>query len=317
MSLESKGCDKHMAAEMKMFRSLIMKYFPAELMAKLYFLTECYDINNNDKTQDVIALLKEFNVPFTPLGNGTNRYGILIDGYAVKIALDRAGKTDNQREFKYGYQFYPDVVKVYECAPEGLVAVFEYIRIFTMEDFYDNQNKMRSILEKISQGYLIGDVGISADNYINWGTRYDGSIAILDFAYIYSLSYRGFLCTCEDEGILQFDNDYNYLKCPFCGRKWSFSDIRKRISKADEANEIGDIFECGYVLTSDSEVHEVDPEKSPMEKLTEKKLSENDIKRQRLREIEEAQKESGEMTLDEKLEFLHNLNKEMEDDSNG
>ena len=99
----------------------------------------------------------------------------------------------------------------------------------------------------------------------------DGSICILDYAYIYSLSYRGFLCTCEDEGVLTYDNDYNYLKCPFCNKKWSFEDIRKRISKQDELNEIGDIKTCGYLLSSDIEELEINEEFSPQYKKHEKK----------------------------------------------
>ena len=149
-------------------------------------IADSYDVDNNTKTADIIELLNKYNVPFSPLGNGTNRYGILIDGYAVKIALDRAGKTDNKREFKYVKKLYPYVVKVFECLETGLIAVTEYITIFSLDDFYDNQEEMRKILKDISSNFLVGDIGISTDNYVNWGIRSDGSIAILDFAYIYS-----------------------------------------------------------------------------------------------------------------------------------
>lgn len=247
----------------KVFRSLIKKYFPVDLLIKLDQITTMHGVDNNSKTDDITALLKEYNVPYSSLGNGTNRYGILIDGYAVKIALDRMGKIDNQREFKYAKKLYPSVVKVYECLQTGLIAVFEYVTIFSLDDFYDNANEMREILKEISQNFLIGDIGVSTDNYVNWGTRSDGSITILDFAYIYSLSYKGFRCTCEDEGILEFDNDFNFLKCPFCKRKFSFSDIRKRITKQDEIDEIGNIMEIGYILHSDEEILVIDPEKSP------------------------------------------------------
>ena len=245
------------------FHSLIKKYFPSELLVKLELVTQTHGIDNNSKTTKILELLNEYNIPYSSLGNGTNRYGFLVDGYAVKIALDRAGHIDNKREFKYAKTHYPDVVKVYECTVDGLLAVFEYITIFSMDDFVSYQEDMRKILKKITENYLVGDVGISTINYINWGIRADGSIAILDFAYIYSLSYRGFLCTCEDEGILQYDKDFNFLRCPFCGKKWSFSDIRKRITKEDELNEIGDIREVGYNLKNSEEELIVDYEKSP------------------------------------------------------
>lgn len=255
----------------KVFRSLIKKYFPVELLIQLDMIAESYDIDNNTKTADIIELLNKYNVPFSPLGNGTNRYGILIDGYAVKIALDRMGKIDNKREFKYVKKLYPYVVKVYECLETGLIAVTEYITIFSLDDFYDNQEEMRKILKDISSNFLVGDIGVSTDNYVNWGIRSDGSIAILDFAYIYSLSYKGFKCTCEDEGTLSFDNDYNYLICPFCRKKWEFSDIRKRITKQDEKNEIGDIMILGYVLEKDEEIQQIDPLKTPRPKDEKKK----------------------------------------------
>ena len=286
----------------KTFRSLIKKYFPVELLIKIDILTETYDVDNNTKTKDIINLLNEYNVPFSPLGNGTNRYGILIDGYAVKIALDRMGKIDNKREFKYTKKLYPSVVKVYECLETGLIAVTEYITIFSLDDFYDRQSEMRDILEEISRSYLIGDIGISTNNYVNWGTRNDGSIAILDFAYIYALSYKGFQCTCEDEGMLEFDKDYVYLICPFCKKKWEFKDIRRRITKQDEINEIGDIMELGYILKSEEEVHEVDPTKSPVKQKKKKKKKEK---------IEKPKKQKWDFDYEEQQKIRDEINQEV------
>lgn len=259
-------------------RSLIKTYFPVDLLVKLELVAGDHTVSNNEKTEEVIDLLNEYKVPFSPLGNGTNRYGILIDGYAVKVALDRAGQIDNMREFKYAKIHYPDVVKVYECTPEkGTVAVFEYITIFSLADMYDHQDEMREILGRITQKFLVGDMGISSNNYINWGTRADGSIAILDFAYIYSLSYKGFMCSCEDEGMLEYDKDFNYLICPYCRKKYTFAEIRKRISKQDELNEIGDIRDDGYVLHSAEETQPVDYNESTWRKKKEKKKKKEHI----------------------------------------
>ena len=252
-------------------RSLILKYFPPELLATLELVTETFDVDNNSKVEYFIKpLLDKYNVPYTPLGNGTNRYGILIDGYAFKIALDRAGRVDNQREFKYVKQLPPSVVKVYEITENGIVSVLEYITIFSLDDFYSNQDKMREILKVISDNFLVGDVGVSTVNYVNWGTRNNGEIAILDFAYIYSLTYKAFLCTCEDEGTLKFDKDCVYLICPFCRKKYTFEDIRRRITKQDEKNEIGDVMKLGYILTQSEQVVDYDPDKSPSNKLEKK-----------------------------------------------
>lgn len=253
---------KQLVSKMRTFRSRILQYFPMELLVKLYLISINHDVNNNDKTPKIVELLKEFNVPFTPLGNGTNRYGILIDGYAFKIALDDAGRMDNRREFHYAEKLYPYVVKVYECMENGLLAVFEYVTIFSYDEYLAAQDDMREILSEISHRYLIGDIGVSQANYVNWGTRQNGDVCIMDFAYIYSLSYRGFQCTCEDQGTLEFDQDFNHLVCPFCHKKWEFSDIRRRISKADEEKEIGNIMVGDDVrkLTSPDQEFEVETE---------------------------------------------------------
>lgn len=261
------------------FRSLIKRYFPPDMLAKLEIIANDRKISNNEKTKDIIDLLNDYNVPFTPLGNGTNRYGILIDGYAVKIALDRAGQIDNMREFKYAKEFGTDVVKVYECTPnKGTIAVFEYITVFSMTDMHENTERMREILGRITQSFLIGDMGVSPINFINWGTRLDNSIAILDFAYIYSLSYKGFQCTCEDEGSLQYDRDFNYLICPYCRKKYEFADIRKRITKEDEIAEIGDIRNDGYVLTEPVQTIEINFKESEWAKPKEKKKKVKPVK---------------------------------------
>ena len=260
---------------------MIKKYFPIELMIELDELSQQHDIDNNGKGKEICKLLKKYNIEFEPLGSGTNRYAVIIDGYAFKIALDKLGKTDNKRELKYGRLLYPYVIKVYECLPTGLIASFEYITLFSLQDFYDNQHKMREILKEISENFLIGDIGVTTENYANWGTRNDGSIAILDFAYIYSLSYQGFKCTCEDEPTLQFDNDFVYLICPICGKKFSFLDIRRRISQTDEINEIGDIRNDGYVLHSEEEEVEINEKFSPFEFIHEKKKKKKPKRKER------------------------------------
>ena len=303
--MEEKGLAKPYDYERKtkVFRSLIKKYFPVDLLIQLDEITRQYDIDNNSKTPEIIKLLNDYAVPFEPLGNGTNRYGILIDGYAFKIALDRAGKIDNQREFKYSKAMYPAAIKVNEVTTTGLLSGFEYVSIFTLDDFYRYQEQMRAILREISRNFLVGDIGISSNNYVNWGIRNDGSICILDFAYIYSLSYKGFKCTCDDEGILQFDNDFVYLKCPMCGKKFSFSDIRKRISRADEAAEIGDISELGYILHNAEEELEENPKFSPHDFPKKKKKLKN--KRTHVKAAEH------DITEEEQSEALDRLNRSL------
>ena len=72
-------------------RSLINKYFDKDLYIELMKITMMSDIDNNDKGFLIKELLKNNSIPFSALGSGTNRMAVLIDGYAVKIALDKDG----------------------------------------------------------------------------------------------------------------------------------------------------------------------------------------------------------------------------------
>lgn len=269
----------------KTFRSLIHKYFSKELIMKLDRLSRKYDIDNNTKSEQIDALLEEYNVPFTTLGNGTNRYGILIDGYVFKIALDKAGKIDNKREFKYSIRMQPYVIKVYETNKEGLLMVCEYVTIFSLADFYDNQEQMREILADISKSYMIGDMGVTSENYYNWGFRSNGSICILDFAYIYALSYKTFTCECSDEAMLEYDANYVNLICPRCNKKYTFSDIRRTITKQAETEEIGDIMQLGYVLKEEAQELEVDPSKSVSDIVNKESTREDSNKKSKNRPV--------------------------------
>lgn len=235
-------------------RSIILQYFTPEILVKIQLITKTAGASNNDKGQMIKELLTENNVPFSSLGSGTNRLGLLIDGYAVKIALDEDGMIDNRREFKYTEVLQPYVVKVYEISPLGLVAVTEYVTIFTYDDFRRYADDMRSILKDISTHFLMGDVGITGKNYVNWGYRDDGTVCILDFAYIYSVQYKLFTCSCSDDAMLVYDDDFVKLICPRCGRKYTFGAIRKRFTKAQQENEIGDTDLQGYIIRKPEEV---------------------------------------------------------------
>lgn len=241
-------------------RSLILENFNEDLCLDIMKVTMLTDINNNTKNLYIKELLNDYNVPYTTLGSGTNRMAVLIDGYAVKIALDKDGMIDNKREFLYTKNLQPYVVKVYECSPNGLIAVTEYVNIFTLQEFHQYQDEMKDILNLISNQFLIGDVGVTSKNYTNWGTRVDGTICILDFAYIYNVKYNVFNCECDDMSILRYDSNFVNLVCPNCGRKYTFGELRRKISKKQQEAEIGDITELGYVLKKPVSEVELVPE---------------------------------------------------------
>lgn len=258
--------------ETKKKRSLILQYFSMDLYVELMKVTMMSDVDNNEKGNIIKELLFKYQVPYTALGSGTNRMAVLIEGYAVKIALDRDGMIDNQREMLYAKNLQPYVVKVYECTPNGLIAITEYVSIFTLDDFHTYQPDMRDILEDISSNFLIGDVGITGKNYVNWGIRDDGTICILDFAYIYAVQYKLFVCSCDGETLLQYDKDYVNMRCPHCGRRYTFGEIRKKVTRAKQEMEIGDIRRLGYNLTQPEEYVSVIPEFEPRIKEKKKKV---------------------------------------------
>ena len=183
----------------------------------------------------------------------------MVDGYIVKIACDADGKIDNKREFIYSLPLQPYVIKCYETYADGLMAIFEYVEAFTIDDFWKNTGRMKEILSQIGNQFLIGDVGINSTNYVNWGFRDDGSIVILDYAYIYSVAFKQFTCPCSPSSILYYDKDFNKLVCSTCGKVYSFRDVRKRISRKDQDEEIGDLYKKGYILTKKEEKKKFKP----------------------------------------------------------
>lgn len=245
--------------EKKLYRSILLEFFTPEQCFELEKISRSFSISNNKKVDLIREKMDEWGIDYASLGPGTNRYAFMKDGYVIKIALDKDGKIDNKREFIYSLPLQPYVIKCYETLPDGLMAVFEYVEIFTIDDFWKSQDKMREMLNDIATNFLIGDVGISSTNYVNWGFRDDGSLVILDYAYIYSVAFKKFTCNCSPNSVLHYDKDFNNLVCPICGKKYDFKTIRKKISRADQDAEIGDLTEKGYVISSPEQYCKFNP----------------------------------------------------------
>lgn len=241
--------------------SKIHKIFTPEQMVELNAITY-QPASNLEKVIMIENLLEtKYHIEYLKLGSGTNRYGCQIGDTVFKFALDEAGKMDNMREFKYTDKLQPYVIKCYECAPDGLIMACEPFQPLSEKEFLDEKDNILEILSELSRNFFIGDIGFTTKNCMNWGRRKsDGQLGILDFAYIYSTSYKTFCCTCEGQPFLQYDEKYVDLICPVCGRKWSFQDIRKRISRKLQMEEIGDIRELSYNLSKPLEIVEKHPE---------------------------------------------------------
>lgn len=253
-----KNSDRFYPSE-RTYRSLLLEIFTPEQALEFEKIQRTYSISNNQKIKIYREKLDEWGKDYSPIGGGTNRYAFMTDGYIVKIACDEDGKIDNKREFIYSIPLQPYVIKCYETYADGLMAIFEYVEVFTIDDFWKNTGKMKEILSQIGNQFLIGDVGIDSTNYVNWGFRDDGELVILDYAYIYSVKFKQFTCPCSPNSILYYDKDFVKLVCNTCGKVYKFRDIRKRISRKDQEEEIGNLYEKGYTLTKKEEKKKFNP----------------------------------------------------------
>jgi hypothetical protein len=206
-----------------------------------------------------IAALEEYNIPYQELGPGTNRGAFLIDGYVFKIAFDKAGMNDNFSELSLSQQLQPFVTKCYECSGNGLIAVQEYVTVISKEEFNNSKEEVRQILSHLAESYLLGDVGSVTKNFMNWGYREDGSLVILDYAYIYRVIGDELLCggINPDDTFCQYPLDYDInfhkLICPKCRKEYTFHEIRRRISQEYEEKEREMIKNIAYKVTQPSQ----------------------------------------------------------------
>ena len=235
-------------------KSRILEFLPKDLIIELNSI--CRDVlisDNNTKVNKMVAALDKYDVDYSELGPGTNRFAILIDGYVFKIAMDKDGIRDNLAEFSLSQELQPFVIKVYEC--NGLIIVTEYVTVISKEEFINSKDDIRHTLSYLAQGYLLGDVGSITKNFMNWGYRDDNTLVILDFAYIYRVLGEEMICgglnsddtICTE--ILEYDADFNKLICPKCRKVYTFHEIRRKISREYETKELETIKQIAYKVT--------------------------------------------------------------------
>ena len=252
----------------KVLRSLIQEEFPLDLRVKIELISKRRDITNAEKQEEIFKALREFNIKdVVPLGPGTNRYAFKLKGFVVKVATDHDGKIDNLKEFKMAKRLFPYVTKTYDVSENGTLLVAEYIQPFmSYGEMAVYGDKIKDILKKLSSVYLIGDVGLTAKNYANWGLRVGSDEPVcLDFAYVYDVSSELFVCKeCKSGSMLVPNSDFTALICsnPACQKKYLFEDIRRRIGNDLHRHEIGDLAEEGYKLTSSNVLTDLTPERS-------------------------------------------------------
>lgn len=239
-------------------RSRILEFFNPTLLNQLNEICRTSTLSdNNQKVDAMLSLLDAHNVDYVELGPGTNRLAILIDGYVFKIALDRWGKLDNLNEYSISKELQPFVAKTYET--NELISVHEYVTVITSEEFDAKKTEIQKILALLSESYLLGDVGTVKKNFCNWGYRDDGQLVILDFAYIYRISGEELLCP-KCRSMIDYDLNFHNLKCSNlqCGRKFTFIDIRRKITQEAEMKEIQRSLDASVIATEPYGYIEID-----------------------------------------------------------
>ncbi len=254
--------------EVKRLRSFIHEKIPLELRFDLDILSRRRDLRGEEKQEEIIKLFRKYDIGnISQLGPGTNRYGLKLDGFVIKVATDHDGKIDNWKEFKMAKVLFPRVPKTHEVSENGSLLIAEYVQPFeSYSEMLKYSDQIREILKEISSVCLIGDVGITSKNYANWGLRVGTDEAVcLDFAYVYDVTSDLFICRhCHANAMLIPNKDFTKLVCtnPACQKETLFEDIRSMISNEYHMEQIGDLTKEGYLMSSSDVPTELDDNKS-------------------------------------------------------
>lgn len=244
-------------SELRDFRSRIMA-LPFEARYKIGEVAYQKGMRATSRKNRVIEILKEYNIPFTEVGTGTNRFIVRYDGFALKIALDKEGIADNKQEWVMSGMLAPNVATAHDISKGGHLLVADYAPAFTSYQemtFYDTQ--IRKILENWGSRFLLGDVGFNRVNYANWGLL-GGKPVCIDYAYIFPASMDLFKCNCGCKRMKFVDDTFSAYKCTECGREYQDRELRCKISQ-DERLKLFNSVE-GLVMHNATEKHMV-PEK--------------------------------------------------------
>lgn len=248
--METKG-------ELRSFRSRIMA-LPFEARYKIGEVAYQKGMRATSRKNRVIEILKEYNVPFTEVGTGTNRFIVRQDGFALKIALDKEGIADNKQEWVMSGMLAPNVATAHDISKGGHLLVADYAPAFTSyQEMSIYADQIRKILENWGSRFLLGDVGFNRVNYANWGML-GGKPVCIDYAYIFPASMDLFKCNCGCKRMKFVDDTYSAYKCTECGREYQDRELRCKISQDDRLKLFNSVE--GLVMHNATEEHMV-PEK--------------------------------------------------------
>lgn len=181
---------------------------------------------------------------FVKMAAGTNRvvYKHPEDSsFLIKIAVDSVGMGDNPAEYRNQFIFKPFVTKCFEVSPCGTVGVFERVDpILSREEFLSVAQDIFNVISEWFIGeYVLADFGSSF--FMNWGVRHGFGPVLLDYPYMYKLDGDKLYCNAPNpnsptgkcDGIIDYDDGYNFLYCTKCGVKYRAQELAKKIEKKE------------------------------------------------------------------------------------
>ena len=244
------------ATETGLFRSRL-NALPIDLKCMLGEIPLQKGMRPTSRKEMALEALDKFKIPFIEIGTGTNRFIVKYDGYVIKIALDNEGIADNIQEFAICESLMPDVAYAHEISTGGHLLVASYCPAFTSaNEMWTHHTKIKSILKKWSQRYLLGDVGITDYNYANWGIAPGGQPVCIDYAYIFPADLDLIKCICGSKRLEPF-SEYSKYKCPICGTVYEDREIRAKIDKETRFRLFKNAE--GIIMKEEYENHPVDP----------------------------------------------------------
>jgi hypothetical protein len=238
-----------------LFRSRINQ-LPYELKVKIGEVSYQKQMFATQRKELVIKLLRDYDIEFTELGTGTNRFIVKYDGFALKIALDQEGVADNKQEMVMSSALMPYVAQAHEISRGGHLLVATYAPAYT--SFYEmrlQETSIRKILQGWSSRYLLGDVGLTSINYANWGVLH-GKPVCIDYAYIFPSNMDIFECVCGCKDMKFTGNDYTTYQCKNCQTTYTDRELRSRISNAERLKLFANATASGIEMRDVYEEHE-------------------------------------------------------------
>lgn len=221
---------------------------PLSTYLSIYDINELYRIARDPKLsssmQKKVKMLDEVLKPrgFKRFSGGTNRmvYRHLEDtSIVIKVAYKEQGFRDNYADYVNQEVLKPYVSKTYEISPYGVVILCERVYpIRSLEEIKDGVwlDIFYLITMKLIGKYVLEDIGTKY--FKNYGIRPGFGVVLLDYSYVYEIDPDKLICRqyipqlgriCNGE--IDYDEGFNRLICPCCGKEYSAKDLAKDADK--------------------------------------------------------------------------------------